>query len=220
MLGDLDLEVVAESWTPQAREIEGLTPICRVLCYDTCSAVVWSCTWTGTLAIFVAHPQATKQAERLWRGHSRSQFDPDTIRALLCSAASALRTQLSGTTLALLISGFRSSNWSGNATCELHSFSCKVSDAAGHRPATIVDNADRIHSMEGKSARCDNLRCVRHTRVVLHHLFTASVQMTHETFHISPQCTVCTLHHRMSYSCVATIEVDAGKIVNPHAMVY
>jgi hypothetical protein len=194
--------------------------MCRVLCYDTCSAVVWSCTWTGTLAILVAHPQTSKQAERLWRGHSRSQFDPDTIRALLCSAASALRTQLSGTTLALLISGFRSSNWSGNATCELHSSSCKESDAAGHRPATIVDNADRIHSMEGKSARCDNLRCVRHTRVVLHQLFTASVQMTHETFHISPQCTVCTLHHRMSYSCVATIEVDAGKTVNPHAMVY
>ena len=148
MLGDLDLEVVAESWTPQAGESAGLTPMCRVLCYDTCSAVVWSCTWTGTLAILVAHPQATKQAKRLWRGHSRSQFDPDTPRALLCSADSALRPQLSGTTLALQISGFRSSNWSGDATCELHSFSCKG--------PTNAENAERIQQMEGRSVRCDN----------------------------------------------------------------
>ena len=61
-------------------------------------------------------------------------------------------------------------------TCELHSFNCKGSDAPGHLPSTtIVDNADRIKCMEGKSALCDNQRCVRHTRVVIPQLVTASV---------------------------------------------
>ena len=175
MLGDLDMEIVAETWNPQPSRESGLTPICSILCYDTFSSVVWSAVYsfcaTDTRAI--PHFTLTRTIPLC-----RSQFDPDTPRALLCSADSALRPQLSGTTLALQISGFRSSNWSVNATCELHSFSRKG--------PTNAENADRIQRMEGRSARCDNLRCVRHTRVVLHQLFTASGQMMHEAFHISP----------------------------------
>ena len=129
-------------------------------------------------------------------GHSRSQ----------CSAAAALQTQLSGTTLALLISGFRSSNWSGNETCELHSFNCKGSDAPEQPPA-IADNADRIKCMEGKSALCDKLRCVRYTHVVIPEAVysccaTDTKRYRHSTFHSNEP------------------SARSLKIVTPHAMVY
>jgi len=176
-LGDLGIELVAESWNPLPSRESGLTPICSILCYDTFSSVVWSAVYSfcATDARAIPHFTLTRTIPLC-----RSQFDPDTPRARLCSADSALRPQLSGTTLAFYISGFRSSNWSGDATCELHSFSIKG--------PTNAENAERIQQMEGRSVRCDNLRCVRHTCVVLHQLFTASGHMMYEAFQISVSC--------------------------------
>jgi len=66
LLGDLDMEIVAESWTPQPSRESGLTPICSILCYNTFSSVVWSAVYSfcATDARAIPHFTLTRTVAR------------------------------------------------------------------------------------------------------------------------------------------------------------